>query len=109
MSKPIPITEQSFEAEVIQSELPVLVDFWAGWCAPCKMVAPIVEEIARDYEGKLKVGKIDVDSSQAIAMKYNIHSIPTLMLFKDGKMVDSIVGAVPKSMLIPKIDKILSK
>ncbi len=103
MAKPIEITDATFEKEVISSDLPVLIDFWAVWCGPCKMVAPVVEEIAAEYDGKLKVGKIDVDAHKQAAIKYGIRSIPTLMLFKDGKVVQQIIGALPKNQFEEKI------
>jgi thioredoxin 1 len=99
MSNEVTLTEENFEQEVINAEMPVLVDFWAEWCMPCKMVAPVLEEIADDYEGKLKVGKLNVDSEGEIAMKYNVVSIPTILLFKDGKVVNQHVGAAPKNAL----------
>ena len=107
MSDLLAITEANFEDEVIKSDLPVLIDFWAVWCGPCKMVAPIVEELAKDYEGKLKVAKCDVDSSQALAIKYGIRSIPTLLIFKDGDVANQIVGAVPKQHIASKIDDVI--
>jgi thioredoxin 1 len=96
MADEIILTEANFEEEVLNSDIPVLVDFWAEWCMPCKMVAPVLTEIAQDYDGKLKVGKLDVDSEGEVAMKYNVVSIPTLLLFKDGKVVNQHVGAAPK-------------
>jgi len=107
MSDLLAITDTNFENEVIKSELPVLIDFWAVWCGPCKMVSPIVEELSREYEGKLKVAKCDVDSNQNIAIKYGIRSIPTLLIFKDGEVVEQIVGAVPKHHIIAKIADVL--
>jgi len=95
--------ETEFNEEVLKSELPVLVDFWAPWCAPCQMVSPIVEELAKDYEEKLKVYKMNVDEVPSVAQQYNIMSIPTLAIFKDGKVVDEIVGALPKSEIEKKI------
>lgn len=101
--KPFEVTDQNFETEVLNSETPVLVDFWAIWCGPCKIVAPVVEEIAREYDGKLKVGKMDVDANPDVAMRFGIRSIPTLMVFKGGKPVDQIIGAVAKKNLLDKI------
>ncbi len=109
MSDLLAITGSNFKDEVIKSDVPVLIDFWAVWCVPCKMVAPIVEELAKDYEGKLKVAKCDVDSNQNIAIKYGIRSIPTLLIIKDGEVVEQIVGAVPKQHIQEKIDKIMAK
>ena len=101
---PIEITDANFEQEVTKSELPVLIDFWAVWCGPCKMIAPLVEELAGEYEGKIKIGKVDVDSNPQISMNYGIRSIPTLLVFKDGKVVDQIIGAVPKQAIASKLD-----
>jgi thioredoxin 1 len=106
--KPIELTDANFDQEVLKSDLPVLADFWAEWCGPCKMIAPVVDEIAGEYDGKLKIGKVDVDTQQAVAMKYGIRSIPTLLLFKDGKVVEQIIGAAPKKMLVEKISKHLN-
>ena len=97
------VIDENFEEEVLNSDVPVLVDFWAPWCGPCNMVAPIVEEIGKEYEGKLKVCKINVDEAPQTAAKYGIMSIPTLGIFKDGQMAESIIGAVPKDVLIEKI------
>jgi thioredoxin 1 len=107
MAKPLAVTDSTFTDEVLNSEQPVLVDFWADWCGPCKMVAPVVEELAADYDGKLKVTKVDVDSSPLTAGTYGIRSIPTLLLFKDGKPVNQVVGAVPKQVLQEKIDQVV--
>ncbi len=92
-------TDGNFDEEVLKSSVPVLVDFWAEWCAPCKMVAPSIEELASEYEGKLKVGKVNVDSNPNIASTYQIRSIPSIVFFKDGKVADQIVGAVPKKQI----------
>ena len=105
MSKEIEITDANFDEQVLKSELPVLIDFWAIWCGPCKMIAPIVEEIGNEYHEKLKVGKLDVDHNRNTAMQYGIRSIPTLLLFKDGDVVEQIIGAVSKSHLIDKISR----
>ncbi len=101
--KAIEITDSNFN-ELIKSNKPVLVDFWAEWCGPCKMIGPVVEEIAGEYEEKAIVGKMDVDSNSAIPAQYGIRSIPTLMIFKNGEMVDKIVGAVPKHVLVQKLE-----
>lgn len=102
--KPITFTDDNFATEVLQSDKPVLVDFWAVWCGPCKMIAPFVEELASELEGKAKVGKLDVDNNQESAIKYGVRSIPTVLIFKDGKVVDTIIGAVPKVQLKQKLE-----
>ena len=101
--KPIEITDANFSTEVLESNVPVLVDFWAVWCGPCKIIAPVVEEIASEYQGKLKVGKLDVDNNPETSMKFGIRSIPTLMIFKGGKVVEQIIGAMPKRNLLDKL------
>ncbi|NNG26200.1 MAG: thioredoxin [Ignavibacteriaceae bacterium] len=101
------ITDDNFETEVINSDLPVLIDFWAVWCGPCKMIAPIVEEMAAEYDGKAKIGKLDVDSNQQTAIKYGVRSIPTLLLFKDGELKDTIIGAVPKTNIVEKLNALV--
>lgn len=100
-------TDANFDREVIQSEIPVLVDFWATWCAPCKAIAPLVDATADEYVGKVKVGKVNVDENQATPAKFNVRGIPTLILFKGGVVVEQIVGAVPKSQLDAMIAKAL--
>ncbi len=100
---PLEITDANFDQEVLKSDLPVLIDFWAVWCGPCKMIAPIVAELATEFDGKIKVGKLDVDNNQQVSIKYGIRSIPTLLIFRDGKIVDQIVGAVPKASIIEKL------
>ena len=107
MSTATPVTDASFEQDVRKSEVPVLVDFWAPWCGPCRMVAPIVDEIAKDFEGRIKVFKLNTDENPAIASQYGIRSIPTLMVFKGGEKVDTVVGAVPKPTLAGTIAKYL--
>ena len=105
--KPVEITDDNFETEVIKSDKPVLIDFWAVWCGPCKIIAPVVEELASEYEGKIKVGKLDVDENQQSSIKYGVRSIPTLLIFKDGKVKDTIIGAVPKSQIVQKLNSAL--
>ena len=101
--KPTAVDDTNFQNEVLNSSVPVLVDFWAVWCGPCKMIAPIVEEVASEYNGKLKVTQMDVDANPRTAMQYGIRSIPTLMVFKGGQVVEQIVGAVPKRHLVDKV------
>jgi thioredoxin 1 len=101
----IKIDEKNFEAEVLKSEVPVMVDFWAVWCGPCKVLGPIVEELSKDYEGKLKVGKVNVDENNALAATYGVMSIPTLKFFKKGKLVGEMIGAAPKATIEAEIKK----
>lgn len=107
MSAAAEVTDKSFEQEVLNSDVPVLVDFWAPWCGPCRMVAPVVEEIADQYEGQIKVVKLNTDDNPQVASQYGIRSIPTLMIFKDGQKVDMVVGAVPKTTLANTLEKYL--
>ncbi|PLX85472.1 MAG: thioredoxin [Desulfuromonas sp.] len=100
-------TDDSFESDVLQSSVPVLVDFWASWCAPCKAISPVVDGLAEEYEGKVKVGKLNVDENPATPGQYGVRGIPTLILFKDGKVLDQVVGAVPKNQLEGLIKKAL--
>ena len=103
----IEVKDATFQEDVLDSELPVLVDFWAPWCGPCRMVAPVVEEIAQQYEGKVKVVKLNTDDNPQVASQYGIRSIPTLMIFKDGQRVDMVVGAIPKTTLANTLEKYL--
>ena len=103
MTKPFEVTDDTFESEVLQAAEPTLVDFWAAWCGPCRMVAPVVEEIAGEYEGKLRVAKLDVDSNQQTPGRYGIQGIPTLILFKDGAEMTRIVGFRPKEALVEEL------
>ena len=105
--KPFTFTDGNFDAEALKSEVPVIVDFWAAWCGPCRMIAPIIEELAGEYEGKIKIGKLDVDENQQTAIKYGVRSIPTVLFFKDGKVAETIIGAVPKSMFAEKITNLI--
>ena len=108
MAEPIEVTESNWDDQVINSDIPVMVDFWAEWCGPCKMIAPAVHELALEYDGQIRVGKLDVDNSPNIAMKYNIRSIPALIFFKGGEPVHTIVGAQPKNALKKEIDSVLA-
>ncbi len=98
-------TDENFETEVLKSELPVLVDFYADWCGPCKMMAPVIEELASEYAGTVKVGKLNVDEAPAISSKYRVMSIPTLLFVKNGEVVDNITGAVPKAKVVEKLNQ----
>ena len=108
MREPIALTDDNFSDEVLSAELPVLVDFWATWCGPCRTIAPIVEELSSEYEGKAKVCKLDVDTAQKTAAEFGIRSIPTLLIFKEGKVADQLIGAVPKQQITEKLDASLS-
>jgi thioredoxin 1 len=103
MSKYLTVSDATFESEVLKSDKPVLVDFWAPWCGPCRMIAPIVEELANDYAGKAIIAKVNVDDNPKISMQFGIRSIPTLLIFKNGQVVDQIVGAVPKGVIESKL------
>ncbi|HPH16944.1 MAG TPA: thioredoxin [Melioribacteraceae bacterium] len=105
--KPFTFTDDNFKAEVLDSEIPVVVDFWAVWCGPCRMIAPIIEELSAAYEGKVKIGKLDVDTNPQSAVAYGVRSIPTVLFFKGGQVVDTIIGAQSKAVFDQKIQKLL--
>jgi thioredoxin 1 len=101
-------SDSDFKKDVLDSKIPVLVDFWAEWCGPCKMVAPVLDELAKEYEGKIKIAKVDVDQNQQVAGTFNIRSIPTLLFFKDGQVVKQLIGAHPKTKLVTEIQEVLA-
>ena len=105
--KPLMISDDNFETEVLKSDKPVLIDFWATWCGPCRTIGPIVEELAEEYYGKVKFGKLDVDNNQQTAIKYGVRSIPTLLVFKDGIVKETIIGAVPKGQIVQKLNSVI--
>lgn len=107
MSNATAVSDSTFEQEVVQSDVPVIVDFWAEWCGPCRMIAPILEELASEYSDKLKVVKVDVDANSKTASQFSVMSIPTLLFFKDGKVQDQVVGALPKKQLQEKVEKFI--
>jgi thioredoxin 1 len=103
MAKPVVVNDDTFEAIVLQAKIPTVVDFWAVWCGPCKMIAPVLEEIADEYDGKLQIAKLDVDANNQSAMQYGVMSIPTLILFKNGQAVERVVGFMPKAKILAKL------
>ena len=107
MANALHLTDASFEQEVLKSDIPVVIDFWAAWCGPCRLIAPIVDELALEYAGKVKVCKLDVDNNQNTAMKYGIRSIPTIIFMKNGEVVDQLIGATSKQALTDKINSLL--
>jgi len=107
MSDVVYVTDSNFDQEIINSDLPAMVDFWADWCGPCKMVGPVVEELAKEYKGKVKIAKLNVDQNREVTSRYGIRNIPTMIFFKDGKVVDTIIGAYPKSFLEERIKSLL--
>lgn len=108
MAHPVAVSDNSFQSEVVESQEPVLVDFWAEWCGPCRMIAPVLEKIADDYAGSLKIAKLDVDNNQQSAQKFGVQSIPTMILFKDGKEVERLIGYMPQEKLLGRIKPYLN-
>ncbi|MBM4404737.1 MAG: thioredoxin [Chloroflexi bacterium] len=108
MAKPVEVSDQNFEAQVLKAATPVVVDFWAVWCGPCRMIAPVVEELATEYDGKVSFVKLNVDENPETSMKYSVRAIPTLLIFKGGKPVDQIVGAVPKREIKRRVDALMT-
>lgn len=109
MAKPIHVTDRTFDAEALTSDIPVLADFWAEWCGPCKIIAPILEEIGEEYDGQLKIAKVDVDENGETAKRYGVKSIPTLILFANGQLVERLVGAMSKEQLLSRIRRYLAE
>ncbi|MBN2543669.1 thioredoxin [bacterium] len=109
MAEPIKITDDNFETEVLKSDIPIVIDFWAEWCRPCLIMAPVLEDLATDFEGKIKIGKINVDNSPRLASQYQIRGIPTLLFFDKGQVIDQVVGVVPKDYLTGKINQFIGQ
>jgi thioredoxin 1 len=107
-TKALPLNDSNFDREVLQSDHPVLVDFWAAWCGPCRMVGPVVEELAGDFEGRAKVAKVDVDAAPGLARRFGVESIPTLIYFRNGKEIDRFIGAAPKKVLAAGLEKLIA-
>jgi thioredoxin 1 len=107
MAKPIEVTDSTFQAQVMESALPVVVDFWATWCPPCRMIAPFLEQIADEYEGKALVCKVDVDKNQALSQRFSVRSIPTILFVKGGEVRDQVVGALPKDQIIARLNALI--
>lgn len=108
-NKPVSVTDDNFKEEVIDADAPVLVDFWAAWCGPCRMIAPMIEELASEFEGRAKIVKVDVDHNPKVAMQFGIRSIPTLLFFKDGEVADQLIGASSKKTLAEKLESLVSQ
>ncbi len=105
--EPITLTTDNFDNEVVKSDKPVLIDFWAVWCGPCKIIAPVVEELAQEYDGKIKVGKLNVDENPQIAIRFGVRSIPTLLIFNNGELKHTIIGTLPKAHIVQKLNTVL--
>jgi thioredoxin 1 len=108
-AKYVTLTDENFEAEVLNSDVPVLVDFWAAWCGPCRIIAPVIEELAGDFEGRAKIGKMDVDHHPRTPMGFGVRSIPTLLFFKDGQVVDQLIGTAPKRALAERLENLVAQ